>query len=177
MIRAFTHSEAGGHLHNEDAFAVHPHNDGCLCALSDGQGGRAGGAAAAKLACKACIELAEKIPSSHLHSPMFWVETLQSADAAVAAHPDAGFTTLIAFYLTQDSICGASCGDSEILLLHGNQSKNYLTERQKKKSSGGIRRSKGRWIRLQAYSTLEGPGNVRRCLEICRSGKNWPTCR
>src|SRR5262245_12226904 len=50
MIQAFHYSEAGGHAHNEDAFATlsHPQNPNCqLGVIADGQGGRAGGAAAA----------------------------------------------------------------------------------------------------------------------------------
>lgn len=59
MIHSVIYSEAGGHAVNEDAFRVtqHPRNPDCwLVALADGQGGRAGGGRASRLACDAVIE-------------------------------------------------------------------------------------------------------------------------
>lgn len=54
-MTVFSHSEPGGHLVNEDSFVVQQHQDdpSCwICTLADGQGGRAGGARASRLACE-----------------------------------------------------------------------------------------------------------------------------
>jgi serine/threonine protein phosphatase PrpC len=61
MIVVTSFSGAGGHPNNEDAFVVLPHPSGpdrWLCFLADGQGGRASGAEAARLACGAAAEAA-----------------------------------------------------------------------------------------------------------------------
>jgi hypothetical protein len=43
---------------------------------------------------------------------------LPHADQAVAADPEAGFTTLIGFCVRRGRIVGASCGDSAVLLVN-----------------------------------------------------------
>jgi serine/threonine protein phosphatase PrpC len=113
-----TFSEAGGHPLNEDAFAVqaHPADAGLLlCALADGQGGRAGGARAAALACRVAVEAAARLTPADAIEPDAWDAILRQADAAVEADPEAGFTTLICLALVDDAVVGASCGDSAIL--------------------------------------------------------------
>src|SRR5579872_4810490 len=99
MIRCVHHSEVGGHAHNEDACDVRSHSldaDCVLCVLADGQGGRAGGAAAAQLACRASVEQASRLSPARLLLPHTWSGILKAADEAVAADPEAGFTTLVA---------------------------------------------------------------------------------
>jgi hypothetical protein len=134
MIQIFSHTEAGGHAHNEDAFEVRPHPadpDCLLCVLADGQGGHAGGARAAQLACRTCIDAASA------HQPAMlairsdaWEMILHQADAAVASDPEAGFTTLITFCIQKDAICGASNGDSGVYATSAGESGVILTARQ-----------------------------------------------
>jgi PPM family protein phosphatase len=136
MIQVFSHTEVGGHAHNEDAFDVRPHPsdpDCLLCALADGQGGQAGGARAAQLACRVCIEAASaKQPAILVTRPGAWEEILRQADAAVSNDQQAGFTTLIAFSIQKDLICGASNGDSGVYAVSAGDPGVILTARQHK---------------------------------------------
>ena len=136
MIQVFAHTEVGGHAHNEDAFAVRPHplDPSCLiCTLADGQGGHAGGALAAQLACRTCIEAASaQQPAVLAIRPGAWEIILRQADVAVADDPAAGFTTLIAFCIQKDAICGASNGDSAVYIVNVGEPGVVLTARQHK---------------------------------------------
>jgi serine/threonine protein phosphatase PrpC len=135
MIHHFTCSEVGGHLQSEDAFAVRPHprDAGCLlCVLADGQGGRAGGGIAARVACEKCIEAASQCPVEQLLLPWAWTTFLRTVDQVVADISEAGFTTLVAFCVTDIRVCGASNGDSAAVVVSPNQSPTILTERQHK---------------------------------------------
>jgi hypothetical protein len=139
MIHVLTFSEAGGHPVNEDAFAVRPHpaDPGCwLVCLADGQGGRAGGARAAQLACETAVALAAQYPPAELLNPATWQTVLAGADAAVAADPVAGFTTLIGMGVRDDHVTGASCGDSAVLAVDPAGSR-VLTDRQWKNPPAG----------------------------------------
>ena len=136
MIQVHSHTEAGGHAHNEDAFEVRPHpsDPECLlCALADGQGGRAGGGPAARLACRTCIDAASAQPSAVLSiRPDAWEAILRTAAAAVTNDPEAGFTTLIAFSIHKDAVCGASNGDSGVIAVSAGRPGAILTARQHK---------------------------------------------
>jgi hypothetical protein len=124
VIRVFSFSEAGGHPVNEDAFLITSSPDNpeeCRVCIADGQGGRAGGAAAARLACATAIAFGESAS---------WLDKLTHADAAVAADPDVGFTTLIGFEVRGDTIVGASCGDSAVLALCASGELTSLTASQ-----------------------------------------------
>jgi hypothetical protein len=136
MIQIFSHTETGGHAHNEDAFEVRPHPsdpDCLLCALADGQGGQAGGGRAAQHACRACIKAASAHqPAILAMRPDSWETILRQADAVVANDPEAGFTTLIAFCIQKDAICGASNGDSAVYAVSTGETGAILTERQHK---------------------------------------------
>lgn len=124
MIRTFTFSEAGGHPVNEDAFLVQQipgDPEGWVVCLADGQGGRAGGAKAARLACDTVASLRD---------PHALTQSLARADAAVAADPEAGFTTLIGFCVENNRVAGASCGDSAVLAVCGSGKITELTARQ-----------------------------------------------
>jgi serine/threonine protein phosphatase PrpC len=119
MIRISTFSEAGGHATNEDAFLVREVVDQpgrWFVCVADGQGGRAGGARAARMACDSIAEGCDP----------------RDADAMVAADPEAGFTTLVAFTVTQDTIQGASCGDSAVFAVCGSGKTAELTALQHK---------------------------------------------
>jgi PPM family protein phosphatase len=134
MIELHAISEAGGHPVNEDAYLIreHPAEAGCwIGCIADGQGGRAGGARAAILACETVMRIAERTPVGMLASARGWGYLIPEADRVVADDTEAGFTTLIAFCIRRNRIVGASNGDSAVLLV--NQSGNaILTERQPK---------------------------------------------
>jgi hypothetical protein len=118
MIRVTTHSEAGGHAHNEDAVAVGSHPDdshSLLCALGDGQGGQPGGGPAARLACDTFLDRASRVPLARLMVPSGWDDVLAQVDRAVADDAGAGFTTLVAFAVARGRLAGASCGDSALV--------------------------------------------------------------
>ena len=122
MIRTYSFTEAGGHAVNEDAFELHPligEVTGWLVVLADGQGGRAGGARAAQLACQ----------TAAVHAGS-WEKRLSAADAAVAADAEAGFTTLVGLHVSADRVVGASCGDSAALAIWGRGLQRILTARQ-----------------------------------------------
>ena len=143
MIVVTSFSEAGGHANNEDACVILPHPSGpdrWLCFLADGQGGRAGGAEASRLACRVAAEAAVCQRVHALVEPANWESILGSADRAVAADRDAGFTTLIGFLVTAEFVAGASCGDSAVLLLSRSEPGRELTRGQRKNppvGSGG----------------------------------------
>jgi hypothetical protein len=120
MIRAYSFTAAGGHPTNEDAFVLRalPGEAGWLVALADGQGGRAGGAWAAQIACR--------IASASTN----WEESLPEADAAVAADPEAGFTTLVGLSVEGNYLRDASCGDSAAVAVSGGDAPRVLTSRQ-----------------------------------------------
>lgn len=104
---------------NEDAFVVQPHSDGWLVCVADGQGGRAGGAKAARLACNTvAIGVSTRL------------NILGRADDVVAVDPDAGFTTLIGFVVFDNHITGSSCGDSAVLAVCGSGAIAELTAHQ-----------------------------------------------
>jgi serine/threonine protein phosphatase PrpC len=120
--RLYTFTEAGGHPLNEDAFLTrtHPTATDCqLVFLADGQGGRAGGARAALLACNFAARVACEHAPAELADSTVWQDLLSRADSAVAADPAAGFTTLIGFAVRDGYFVGASCGDSAVFVVSG----------------------------------------------------------
>jgi serine/threonine protein phosphatase PrpC len=145
MIRVFSRSEAGGHPENEDAFrtlSLSHDPEYHLCAIADGQGGQSGGAAAAQLACDTCLAAVIRNSFEQLLFPGTWLKALAEADKTVAANPAAGFTTLVAFCITNQYICGVSNGDSAVVLLDGGQ-KTILTARQPKNPPVGSGAAEG----------------------------------
>lgn len=130
----FVHSEAGYNHKNEDTVEVrsHPENSAILlCALADGQGGRPGGAAASQIAMEACLSAAAAYSAKQLLDGSIWHRILSQADDTVAAATEAGYTTLTALCIVDNRVCGASCGDSAVLLING-QEHSVLTDRQRK---------------------------------------------
>jgi PPM family protein phosphatase len=135
VCEVFTFSEAGSHPVNEDALAVlaHPARADCwLCALADGQGGQPGGGRAARLACQVVSESAAKLTPADVADEGAWLVLLNSADRAVSADPDAGYTTLLGFCVVDGKVFGASSGDSAVLLLNGDGAAHALTAGQRK---------------------------------------------
>jgi PPM family protein phosphatase len=134
MVSALSFSEPGGHPVNEDACAVrqHPAAPDCwLCLLADGQGGRAGGARAAQLACDTALALALEHPPERLADGATWAALLGRAGAAVCADAAAGYTTLVGLCVVPGVAAGASCGDSAALLVCGGRARQ-LTAAQAK---------------------------------------------
>ena len=89
MFDVITFTEAGGHVTNEDFFAVqqHPMNsEYSICAVADGQGGRAGGGEAARLACRVAIDRAVSQAPRRLLRPTVWSD-LRAADVRSAIRP------------------------------------------------------------------------------------------
>lgn len=135
MMNVFSCSEPGGHPENEDAFEIcpHPQDSNChLGVIADGQGGRAGGRAAARLACKTFIESASRLSPQRLLQPRTWGRLLHTVDRTVCDHPVAGFTTLVVFLVHGRYLCGASCGDSGLAIVQAGSPGKILTARQLK---------------------------------------------
>jgi serine/threonine protein phosphatase PrpC len=87
------------------------------CVLADGQGGRSGGQTAARTACHATWQALAALSPRDRSSPSSVCGALVAADRAVCAEPTAGFTTLIGLLVEDGWLCGASNGDSLVLLL------------------------------------------------------------
>lgn len=114
-MRFYSHSEPGGKLDNEDHVLVRRHpmgHDMLLCFLADGQGGRAHGAEAARVACETAMQLAQDSAPSDLLEPSYWEDLLDDVDVEVSETE--GFTTLVAAAITRESVTGGSCGDSKL---------------------------------------------------------------
>lgn len=132
MPSVHTHSEAGGHAENEDAFVVRPHpaGPGCvLAAVADGQGGRAGGARASGLACGRFVEAASSLSPDELLRAGIWSGILREVDQLVTADAEAGLTTVAALCVSSTRVAGGSCGDSAVALVTAGKNA-ILTERQ-----------------------------------------------
>jgi serine/threonine protein phosphatase PrpC len=133
MISVTSFSESGGHPVNEDAFVVyrHPFGSDCwICFLGDGQGGRAGGADASRIACRTAADAALNESPQALLNPAMWCTLLTKADRTVLAAPEAGFTTLLGFRIAGGILNGASSGDSAVLILSKGESARELTKWQ-----------------------------------------------
>jgi serine/threonine protein phosphatase PrpC len=140
VVKVYALSEPGGHPVNEDAYLyqAHPADESCwLCCVADGQGGRAGGARAAQLACQTVMQVAGLTSIGKLATARAWSLVLQTADQSVAADPEAGFTTLIGFCIRGGRIVGASSGDSAVVLLN-RLGATVLTDRQVKNPPVGF---------------------------------------
>lgn len=128
-------SEAKTEGANEDAlkYAMHPLDKSLhVVMLADGQGGRTGGAEAARTAVTSALNLAIAGSVPQMHSERFWRQLLLDVDKAVFGDPDAGFTTFVGAAVSDKLIVGVSSGDSQALLIHRDQSSSMLTAKQKK---------------------------------------------
>lgn len=119
---------------------AHPDATDCwICVIADGQGGQAGGAKAAQLACQRCRDLALRSAPPGLQAAETWTEILHAADTAVTDDPMAGYTTLVGLSVWQGFVCGASNGDSAAVLLHPGSRPLNLTQHQDKNPPIGSR--------------------------------------
>jgi hypothetical protein len=111
----------------------HPLDADCLlAAVADGQGGQAGAAEAAQLACRVIRDLASESPPRQCFQVSPWLNLLRAVDRQVAEDPQAGFCTLAAVAITSTSLRGASSGDSAVVLFAGSRPMQILTAGQKK---------------------------------------------
>ena len=127
-------SEPGDGHANEDVALVRLHPQealALLCALADGQGGRSGGADAARVAAGASLDAASTFLPGTLLEEAAWYPILGAADEAACEDDAAGYTTLVSLCVSDGRVCGASCGDSGALLLNGGR-ETLLTENQRK---------------------------------------------
>jgi PPM family protein phosphatase len=134
-MKVFTWTERGGHPKNEDYVNVvrlPKEGSAFVCALADGQGGRAGGARASELACESALLSASALPIGQLQQAQTWKLPFMLADHAVLNDVSAGFTTLVAFLVGESMVCGASSGDSALVLLTANDASRILTAEQLK---------------------------------------------
>ncbi len=135
MILATHHSEPGGHAENQDCCLLSRHSSDPDCwfaAVADGQGGRAGAAEAARIACATVADQLQRQQADRLLQPHLWLGLLAAADQAVAAAPETGFCTLAALVLTESKLAGASSGDSAVVLFPAGQPMRILTSGQRK---------------------------------------------
>lgn len=135
MIEVFSHSEAGGHIQNEDAFEIRPLSPEAasyFCVVADGQGGQPGGGEAARIACRTCAESATRLDLRALLVQPTWHSLLRAVDQSVTDAPNAGYTTVVALAVSGSSLAGASCGDSAAALFQGDGTMTVLTGRQHK---------------------------------------------
>lgn len=142
MIAYFAHTEPGGHEENQDRFEVRSVADSSacyVCAVADGQGGQAGAALAAAIACQSCLDRVCSFRAHQLLSSSTWSDIPRDADTAVADADGAGYTTLIAFCLTEAMLCGASNGDSAVAVLNAGEPPRILTKHQMKNPPVGSR--------------------------------------
>lgn len=144
IVEVTTFTEAGGHPLNEDAFLVQEHTaaQGCwLCFLADGQGGRAGGGTAARLACRVGLDIAAVARPERLLDKRYWASLLSVADFNVADDTIAGFTTLVGFAVGNGRLVGASSGDSAVLLVTGGEARELNAGQRKNPpvGSGGAK--------------------------------------
>ena len=133
-IQYLLHSEAGDGHANEDVVIVRPHPGDAgllLCALADGQGGRAGGAAAARVAVEESLQAATSLPAKDLSQAAPWYAVVGAADEAVCEDDEAGFCSLVTLAVSVGEVWGASCGDSGALLVSGGRD-FLLTDDQRK---------------------------------------------
>ncbi len=129
-MRLLSHSRAAyAERENQDHIEIRRVGSRRLVALADGQGGREGGALAARVAVPSALDWLEKT-SEELDSHALRT-AIAVADETVEAHEDTGFSTLILLVCEQDHIIGASVGDSMALHITATNSIE-LTERQRK---------------------------------------------
>lgn len=132
-----------GHAENQDALLVirHPNQpDLLLVAIADGQGGQPGGKAAAQLACKTILQAASQCRPKRLLWKRNWKQLLIHTDQSLRVNVDAGFTTLIAFAVMPNQLCGAANGDSALMAVTPGEIK-ILSEGQMKNPPVGSGRA------------------------------------
>jgi serine/threonine protein phosphatase PrpC len=119
---------AAGNPENQDRGLVIIDGPRIVLCVTDGAGGRSGGAEAATMA----VELIRQ-NASLLINAVSCVELLRKMDAAIAKDAVAGETTCALVVATPEEIFGASVGDSGVWLIPENGSHLDLTHAQQRK--------------------------------------------
>ena len=121
---------AAATVENQDRVTFLEYPQGLLLIIADGAGGMGGGAEAAELV----IQIVTKTvgPQTEFANPLIWRNILQVADNRLLAHRLAGETTAVIIAVSNDTIYGASVGDSGAFLIQ-EQTDFELTAQQQHK--------------------------------------------
>ena len=134
-MEVLSHSEAAAdQKENEDyvVFGRHPSGtDRWLCFIADGQGGRADGAAASRIACETALSTSSALSWDELVVSSAWDEIFSAADQSVREGCQ-GFTTLSGAAISPTEVSGASAGDSKIFFYQPKKELLEWTARQRK---------------------------------------------
>ncbi len=155
MLQLNSYTERGGdHSENED-FVLYDFHSGVrmnrrICFLADGQGGRADGAEAARIACESALSVCKNQNWDHLFVASTWDAVFTEADRAVRNSCE-GFTTLIGFAVGENTISGASVGDSKVFYHGATDRFIELTERQEKNPPIGDGCNRAAFFSLPEY--------------------------
>jgi len=106
----FIQSEAWTKTSDDRAVAVPLGQGVVVIVLADGAGGMSGGAEAAEVVVEAARKAVE---AGALRSPEDCVRVLRAADTDADEHPVAGISTGVLAIVTEESVFGASVGDSK----------------------------------------------------------------
>ena len=141
-----------GEASEDRALVLHAALGSLVLAVADGVGGQSGGGEAAQLA----IETVEMEGAGLVRrNSQVWRGLLKALDDALAAHPDAGQTTLVALCLMPQKLIGASVGSSEAWWITADGHFD-LTEAQKRKPTLGTGAAEPVPFELK----LSGPGTL-----------------
>ncbi|HTV42692.1 MAG TPA: protein phosphatase 2C domain-containing protein [Candidatus Sulfotelmatobacter sp.] len=116
-----------GNPENQDCGAIIRNGSSRVLVVADGAGGLSGGREAAVMV----VDLVRQ-GAAALNSPESCVILLQNADKAIARDRTAGETTCVLAVVTDDTVYGASVGDSEAWLICENGVTDF-TKRQVRK--------------------------------------------
>ncbi len=137
-MRVLSHSQPSHpNRENQDQIEIRRIGNVRLIALTDGAGGQAGGALAARIAIQTALEYLETARNPFNSDELRTAISL--ADEAVEAHADAGFSTLIILACDEKRVAGASVGDSMALHI-GPRGEMELSDKQRRRpplGSGG----------------------------------------
>jgi len=119
---------AAGNPENQDRGLVLDLDSRLVLCVTDGAGGRSGGAEAATMA----VDFIRK-QAATLENESSCMEALSRLDAAIEDDPLAGETTCALALVEPNGICGASVGDSGVWLILENGEHVNLTQSQQRK--------------------------------------------
>jgi len=138
-LNTFIQSEAGSKTSDDRALALSLGQGGVIV-LADGASGMSGGAEAAEVVVEAARKAAE---SGSLRAPEDCMRILRAADTEAEEHPVAGISTGVLAVVTEESVFGASVGDSKAWWF-GNDSESFedLTANQIRKPFLGTGRAR-----------------------------------
>ncbi|MFP2932767.1 SpoIIE family protein phosphatase [Pyxidicoccus sp. 3LG] len=113
-----------------DHVAVIPLGDAVVLAVADGAGNSRRGVEAAAAVVRATQSAT--VERTDLMRPEAWSHVLKQCDHLLVSNGEGGETTAVVALVTGHHIIGASVGDSELWLIHGDRH-TALTEHQRRK--------------------------------------------